>query len=65
MGYHIQKPAVKQVRPVGIVARNPGCQFPNPVTPVPTDVQPEKEIFNRIKNRDTVGVQIPDDVSVP
>ena len=27
--------------------------------------KPEKEIFNRIENRDTVGVQIPDDVSVP
>ena len=58
MSHHIQEPAIKQIRPVDIVARNTGSKLADAVATVPTDIHAEKEIFDRVENRNTVGVQI-------
>ena len=48
-----------------VIARNADCQFTDSVAPVPMDIQTEKKIFYRVENRDTVGIQITDHVSIP
>ena len=50
---------------MSVVAGNPGCYFANPVVPVPTYIQSEEKIFDRIENRNPVGVQITDHIPVP
>lgn len=65
MSHHIQEPAIKQIGPVDIVARNTGSKLADAVATVPTDIHAEKEIFDRVENRNTVGVQITGNIPVP
>ena len=65
MCHHIQEPTIKQIGPVRIVARYPGCQFTYSVVSVPVNIQSEKKVFDRIENRDAVRIQIADYIPVP
>ena len=55
MSHHIQEPAIKQIRPVDVVARNTGSKLADAVATVPTDIHAEKESSIGLKTGNTVG----------
>ena len=64
MRNHIEKPAVKQVCPIRIPARNGSCQFTDTVFTVPSGKSIEK-ILQRIEYRHAIWIDITADIPVP
>ena len=64
MRHHVQKPTVEKHCPVWIVTRNPTCQLRNTILLVPIRKMEDK-LFQRVVDRDTVGMQVTVHIPVP